>query len=436
MTAVYFAIGLLNLILSVIVVGAVARFWWRHRREGLSIGWWLLALAFGTFAASQSFEFYRLISSGVGLNSLEMATRFVFMSILIYGLSRLFDDVLSAKQKLLDEAQNTIRLQAEAMRQGQELQLLHNTFQSLLSTLELEGVLQELCRATRELIGADSVSVRLPTPMADGFRFAVDFASALKSKPNRLDPHIDALCWKVVQAGRPALIEDAPSHPMFGPEVPVWLKALGAFPLRHGSQVIGVLTTVFEKPRALTMTEQRLLSALADQASIAVYNAQLLERAERNARTDSLTGLANRRHFDETLNAEVRRAQRNQTPISLMMIDIDDFKLYNDKYGHTAGDAVLRAFADLLKQQARVSDLVVRYGGDEFVVLMPETSQAEAEHAASRIREAVGNYSVEWDGVRIPIRASVGVAGWEEGHMPEPEELVEAADVALYAHKA
>ncbi len=428
-------LGLLTLVLSLLVLGAVARFWWRHRNDGLSIGWWFLALAFGAFAVSQLLEFRRLLASGVELSSLELAARFVFMSILLYGLSRLFDDVLAAKQRSLDEARNTIHLQAEAVRQGQELQLLYKMSQSLLSTLQLEEVLQELCRAARELIGADSVSVRLPEPMADGFRFAVDFASALKSKPNRLDPRIDALCWKVAQAGRPAIIADAPSHPMFGPEAPAWLKSLGAFPLRRGPDVIGVLTVVFERPHELTLTEQRLLSALADQAAIAVYNAQLHEQAERNARTDSLTGLANRRRFDEVLTAEVRRSQRNRTPISLMMIDLDHFKTYNDKYGHAAGDLVLRQFAELLRQQSRASDLPVRFGGDEFVVVMPETSPAEAEHAAERMRELLSKFSVEWDGVQIPVRAGIGVAGWEEGRVPEPEELIEAADVALYAHK-
>jgi diguanylate cyclase (GGDEF)-like protein len=236
---------------------------------------------------------------------------------------------------------------------------------------------------------------------------------------------------------------------MFGPEVPPWLKSLGAFPLRRGQNVIGVLTVVFERAHELTLTEQRLLSALADQAAIAVYNAQLHEQAERNARTDSLTGLANRRRFDEVLTAEVRRSQRNRTPISLMMIDLDRFKDCNDKYGHAAGDLILRQFAELLRQQSRVSDLLVRFGGDEFVVMLNELqvnrseSLEQARAIAEKIRcalfEAYELTARHGDAREISVThrsaASIGVAlFW--GHIGTEEDVLKWADAAMYRAKA
>ena len=431
-------VGLLNLIMALITLGVVARFWWRHRHQGLSMGWWILSLAFGAFAIAQTLEFRRLLGemSSIELSSLEITSRFVFMAILIIGLSRLFDDVIATKQKSLDDAEKTIRLQAGAMRQGQEVQLLYTISQALVGTLELEAVLKDLCRAARELMAADSVSVRLPQPMTDGFRFAVDFGSALESKPDALDPRVDDLCWKVVQAGRPAVIDDVHAHPMFGPETPDWLKSLGAFPLRRGREVIGVLTIVYEDQRAFTEDEQRFIAALADQAAVAVHNAQLHEQTQQLAATDSLTGLANRRHFDEALGIEARRARRYRTATSLLLIDLDNFKQCNDEFGHPAGDAYLEAFANFLGQHTRETDIVARYGGDEFAIIMPNTAPAAARHLAQRIKDSAANFYIERDGHKIQIRASTGIAGWEPGQAISPNELIEAADKAMYADKS
>ena len=162
------------------------------------------------------------------------------------------------------------------------------------------------------------------------------------------------------------------------------------------------------------------------------------ERLEILARQDALTGLANRRHFDEMLTAEFRRAAREKTSLSLIMIDADHFKRFNDIYGHPVGDSCLRAIALVLRQGfGRPADFVARYGGEEFAVLVPNTTQSGAFELAERLREAVLGLGIPHEASpRKTVTISLGVASTtpSEGEY-RAEDLVTAADTALYAAK-
>jgi len=158
------------------------------------------------------------------------------------------------------------------------------------------------------------------------------------------------------------------------------------------------------------------------------------ERAEMLAHRDELTGLNNRRAFDELLEKEIARTRRVGRSTSLMMIDIDYFKRVNDSHGHQAGDAILRGFGDVLLRQSRINDHVCRYGGEEFSIILPETSAARALRSAKRLCGKVKRWPFDIGGDEIGITISIGVATYPQ-HTDSQKGLVKAADTALYAAK-
>jgi diguanylate cyclase (GGDEF)-like protein len=149
--------------------------------------------------------------------------------------------------------------------------------------------------------------------------------------------------------------------------------------------------------------------------------------------TDGLTGVHNRRFFDETLTQEVNRSRRNGAPLALMMLDIDRFKRYNDRFGHQAGDEALRRVAQALSREVRSVDFVARYGGEEFVVIMPGADTPAAAAVAERVRRAVESKGIRSPGGG-PLTVSIGVAVYPD-LAPDEAGLVSAADAALYAAK-
>jgi diguanylate cyclase (GGDEF)-like protein len=181
--------------------------------------------------------------------------------------------------------------------------------------------------------------------------------------------------------------------------------------------------------------EQRMTAAsLAAQAVIALENARLHRIVERQALLDGLTGLANRRQCEEALTAELHRAERLGGPVTVILADLDSFKGVNDRYGHPAGDAVLREFADVLRETVREIDTAGRWGGEEFFVLLPGTSDEGGAKLAERLREALASRPVlAPDGDALRVTASFGVASAPPA--ANAEELVAAADAALYEAK-
>jgi diguanylate cyclase (GGDEF)-like protein len=167
-------------------------------------------------------------------------------------------------------------------------------------------------------------------------------------------------------------------------------------------------------------------------ASLEQQNLKLKEQAT----TDALTGLANRAHFDHFLNEHFALALQTGRPLSLLLMDVDKFKNVNDKYGHPAGDHVLKSIGKLLRTAARATDLAARYGGEEMALILPGTTKATAAAIAESIRRSVAAKPVPVDPSPIPVTISIGVATFELGSpLKQPAHLLKAADLAVYAAK-
>jgi diguanylate cyclase (GGDEF)-like protein len=160
-----------------------------------------------------------------------------------------------------------------------------------------------------------------------------------------------------------------------------------------------------------------------------------LKKVEKQGSTDAVTGLRNRHSMEESFLREIARCQEGKEPISLIMIDIDNFKVFNDQFGHVAGDRALAAVSAILRQQFRPRDLLVRYGGDEFAVLLPGAGIDQTTIIADRVRQSVSGKTADGSDslIQIPVRISMGVAELGEGG--NLTTLIRAADAALYRAK-
>jgi diguanylate cyclase (GGDEF)-like protein/PAS domain S-box-containing protein len=189
-------------------------------------------------------------------------------------------------------------------------------------------------------------------------------------------------------------------------------------------------------PGAPTKARRQLAATVAEQLAMAVANLNLRETLRHQSIRDSLTGLYNRRYFQESLEREIRRAKRKGSSLAVMMLDVDRFKLFNDNFGHEAGDMLLRALADLLHRRVRGEDVACRYGGEELALILPEASLEATCARAEELRQAVRDLRpVYQESVLGGVTVSVGIAVYPE-HGPTGDDLVRAADTALYHSKA
>jgi diguanylate cyclase (GGDEF)-like protein len=216
-----------------------------------------------------------------------------------------------------------------------------------------------------------------------------------------------------------------------------------SLPLIYKDDVIGLIDVGESRTmRRWTEDDKRVLQAIADQAAIAIVNARAYTRLAEQAITDGLTGLFNHRHFNEHLRQEVATARRYGQELSLVMIDVDDFKAFNDRFGHPQGDRVLAELAEIFRYCTRTDvDLLARYGGDEFMVILPQARANGAEptaarNVAERIAAAIREHRFESvKGARdVAMTVSIGVAGLGLGGYTH-EELLSSADKALYLAK-
>ena len=227
-----------------------------------------------------------------------------------------------------------------------------------------------------------------------------------------------------------------------------WEGSIIGLPLKIGNTVRGVMNVALLRPHAFTENEIRVLEFLADQAAIAIQNAKLYEQAQQEiadrkkaeeaikhlAHHDALTGLPNRRLFNERINLEIARSERNNQRIGVMLFDLDQLKKVNDTYGHTVGDLLLQAVAQRLLGLLRKSDTVARMGGDEFLLILPEMEQPDdAVKTAERVLSALST-PFNLEGHHINITTSIGISFFPDDGK-EVDELVRKADLAMYKAK-
>jgi len=318
---------------------------------------------------------------------------------------------------------------ANAFQEGLlDLYSLYDVSRVISSTLNLDQLLTTTMKRVAQTTGIESHALFLLD----------DTANVLASKSLSGAAHaLEHLVLQVTEgiAGAVCRSRVPEMHtgpaPLPWPDVPKQARSVIAIPLVGRERVLGALLLFSVSPSAFSERELAYFTAVGKQLSTALDNATLLQKATELSYRDPLTDLFNRRYLEESLETEIRRAGRYNLPLSVTMVDIDYFKAYNDRYGHSKGDQVLRAVATRLREQTRTADVVTRYGGEEFVIIFPMTTKAHARLVAEKLRSAVAVMKI--DGT-TQLTVSVGVATFPND-ASTAIGLIQAADAALYAAK-
>ena len=245
------------------------------------------------------------------------------------------------------------------------------------------------------------------------------------------------LVSKAVKVGRavPEKTAFRPHQVLFDASIPIAeLAGAKVFPLLSGKRVLGTLVVGDTSSQFLSVHSEHMLEVLVDHAALALAQADLFEQLELMATTDGLTGLANHRSFQTRLEEAFQRARRYGRHLSLLILDIDHFKVVNDLHGHLTGDQVLRVMGEMLTQLSRQTDVVARCGGEEFAIIMEETDSRGAQLAAERVRETIAGREFGTPEGAIWCTLSIGLASYPE-NAADKDDLVALADQALYAAK-
>ncbi len=244
-------------------------------------------------------------------------------------------------------------------------------------------------------------------------------------------PRSESFCEIAIQRQHLLLIPDAASDPRFAknPMAPDTVRFYAGAPLvMPDEHVIGTLCVLDDKPRELTGQQQELLGALSRQVVALLTYRQLGVR-------DSLTGLFNRRYLTDALERELHRSDRRNEAVSVLIIDVDHFKHFNDNFGHSAGDMILRHLAEVLNNNTRREDVVARFGGEEFVVMLPGTQLTQAGVCAENLRQVASRMSILYEGRILPqLTVSIGLSSYPSDGR-DINTLINTADGALYRAK-
>ncbi len=316
-------------------------------------------------------------------------------------------------------------------RQLQELNIFHDVAKALTSSLNLDSILQTIMDKMAEYFQPDTWSLLMVDEGKDELYFAIavgDAADALKTVRLKLGEGIAG--W-VAKHGEPLLVPDVYTDPRFAKRIDQMTKwqthSIICVPLTSKHRVLGVIQLINVDMKGFGDNELFFLNALCDYAAIAIDNARAVERIQELTITDDCTGLYNARHLYKTLEAEVYRSARFGYEFTVLFIDLDHFKQVNDTHGHLVGSKLLAEIGYNLKSHLRLIDYAFRYGGDEFVVLLPQTGKEAAINVAKRILDYFRNSKcLEEDGLNLNIRASVGIATY-------PEDAKSAHDIILQA---
>ena len=351
---------------------------------------------------------------------------------LMYFVNRLFRE----KEMFLENN----RLKYDISMARRELNFFEEVSKTLTSSLELNAVLTKIMKKTKEMTKAEAWSVLLVDEETGELVFEkTEGKKAKEIRKFRLKIGEGIAGW-VAQEGIPVVVPDVSKDERFWGKIDKAIhfktKSLMCVPIKSKDQVIGVLEVVNKTTgEPFTKEDLDLLMRLVDQTAIAVERASLHQKMAELAITDDLTKLFNTRYLNRTMETEIQRSSRYKTSVSLIFMDIDYFKLVNDHHGHLIGSKVLVEIGQLLIKNLRSIDIVSRYGGDEFVIVLPQTPPKAATQIAERIRKIIEqNIFLKKEGYSLKMTASFGVASYPESATSK-EELLRLADEAMYKVK-
>lgn len=349
---------------------------------------------------------------------------------------------IRALEKIESLLDRTRELEGENRSLREKVEQLY-TFWHLSKTLSATLNMEELLRLTLHLIGralhVDAYTLMLLEEGTNRLAVKAAFGPPANHQDGITLQLGEGISGRVAQTGQPMLVPDLSAEPLFL-EHALFGEKRGSFlcvPLRiKGGEVIGVLNAHTPEPQRFTLNELDHFQAVADEVAVALENAQLYRKTKELSSRDELTGLFNRRYGFENLEKEIQRARRYRRLFSLIMLDLDDFKQYNDTHGHLKGDDALKELGRLLLSNTRRADVVARYGGEEFVIILPEINKQGGSVVAEKIRSAVEQYPffgrAKQPGGKLTV--TLGLATYpvdsEDGL-----ELVDVADRAMYAGK-
>lgn len=327
---------------------------------------------------------------------------------------------------------------AELDRRLIEIYALYNVSKTLNTSFETEQLLIKLVEDISEHMDIDRMMILLPDKQFTKLEIA-SHTGFSDEEIRQASPSIHKGIYALIlSTGISRIIEDVDvdvtilPDDLFSPDI----GSLVAVPFLRRGSVLGLICAFRNRPKHFQFSDLKLFNSVAEHLAIAMENARLFEKTKQMAITDGLTGLYNKRFFLEIMHSEIERAKRCEHDLSFIIMDIDNFKHYNDTNGHPAGDTLLKALSELIKSAIRKVDIPCRYGGEEFVVILPETSKHDAKKVAEKLVSRINNYHFDHaSGQPLGfISVSMGLATFPQDDSDE-NGLIVKADEALYRAK-
>lgn len=346
------------------------------------------------------------------------------------------DDMSTIRQEISSNLLSSHHLLMMLRQQTAELDTLRRLSLHLSSSLDLTTVLRAVVSDAMDLLkNSRTAHIFLYNHEEDLLEFGAALDEDGPKNKSYAEPRKNGLTYQVARGAKQIIVPDIRNHPIYKDASNGWYGSILGIPLKFEDTVVGVMSISRSNTGEFSEADLRFLDLLAEQAAVAISNARIHAHVSKQAHSDTLTGLPNRRALDEHLEEELRSAHRMGHSFATVMMDLDGFKEVNDKYGHAVGDRVLQTLFSYLALGLRASDFLARYGGDELTLVLHQSDMPATKLVTDKLMEKLHKFAFTLpDGGKLKISMSGGIALYPI-HGQTASQLLRAADEALYRSK-